>query len=209
MNKRIEPRSELDYTTRQIVELLDLRDSASLGFIENGMEQYIQTSHCSEQALLGLPHWPDALWTYRYETSEWVPIFRWSKANTISIDELVDKAPNIDPFAERPGALWCTPKGQTREQYYRIVQGDDGDQYITSDYGDQYPLPQFDEQGKSEHFYTRVNNPGTCEFCKHQAEKRVNYRDPEEGCCRNYEICRLCLDRHITLARKADALHDD
>ncbi|UVL57221.1 hypothetical protein LOY37_04430 [Pseudomonas sp. B21-012] len=208
MNKRIEPRSERDYTTRQIIELLDLRDSASLGFIENGMEHYIQTSHCSEQALLSLPYWPDALWTYRYETSEWVPVFRWAKANTISIDELVDKAPNIDPFAERPGVLWCTPKGHPREQFHRIVTDETGE-YITDDSGDRYPLPQFDEEGHSEHFYTRVNNPGICQFCKQQVEKRVNYRDPEEGCCRKYEICRPCHDHQMALAREADARYDD
>jgi len=199
MTKRIQPRSERDYTTRQIVELLDLRDSASLSFFENGMEQCIQTSHCGQQLLLDCPHWPDALWTYRYETSEWIPIFHWAKSNTISIDDLVDKAPNIDPFAECPGVLWCTPKGHPREQYHHIEKGDDGE-FITSDFGDRYPLPQFDEKGKSEHYYDRLNNPGTCEFCKQRVEKRFNYRDPEESCCRNYVICRPCLDHRFALA---------
>lgn len=203
--QRIQPRSGHDYTTRQIIELLLLRDSASLSFFENGIEQCIQTSHCGEHSLINLPNWPDALWTYQYETSEWVPVFIWAKANTVGIESLVDTEPHIDPFAERSGDLWCTPKGQPRAQYYRIETDTEGE-FITSDFGDRYPVPQFDEKGRGEYFYERLNNPGRCDFCKQAAEKRVNYRDPEEGCCRNYEICMPCRDHRAALDSDAHDL---
>jgi len=207
MTKRIQPRGGKDYTFKQIVEQLDLRDAACLMFNENNMEQNIQDSHISELDVLKLPHWADSLWTYKYETDEWIPVFKWSSANTVSIDELIDKEPHIDPYAERPGVLWCVPKGQTREQYHKVVVPEDGsDPYITG-YGsdDRHPLPTFDDKGLSEHYYIRRNNAGRCDYCKGQVERRFNYRDPSEGCCKLYEVCAPCIDR----ARKANAAEFD
>lgn len=200
-DKKVYPQSGRIYTFREIVEVLYLRDSACLLFIENGMDQNIQDSHLGQHVMLEIPHWADSRWEYRYETDEWIPIFRWAKDNTITIDDLVDKVPAIDPHAERPGVLWCVPKGQAREQYYRIEKDDDGE-FITNDHGDRYPLPEFDEHGKSDSYYFRVNNPGTCEYCKGKVEKRVPYRDPSEGNCRQYDICVPCRDRAYQAMRE-------
>lgn len=201
MSNRIYPKQGTTYTFKQIVEQLDLRDSACLLFKENGMEQNIQDSHVNEHEVLALPHWAESRWTYRYETEEWIPVFDFASDNTISIDDLIDKEPQIDPYAEKPGVLWCVPKTKTREQYHKLVpaQGDE-EAYITTDHGDRYPLPVFDEHGQSEHYYFRKNNTGTCDKCKQRVEKRFNYRDPTEGNCRLYEVCARCLQ----LNREAD-----
>lgn len=201
MTKRIHPKSGTTYTFKQIVEVLYLRDSACLTFRENDMDQNIQDSHLSQEAMLALPHWADSRWTFRRETEEWVPVFTFSNDNAEFLDDLIDKEPEIDPHAERPGVLWCVPKGQAREQYHRIEKDDDGE-YITSAGGTRYPLPVFDEHGKSDSYYFRVNNPGTCDYCKRQVEKRVNYRDPSEGNCQQYEICTPCRDHAHKVMRE-------
>lgn len=194
---KVYPKRGTIYTFRQILETLTLRDSPCLLFKENNMMQNIQDSHCTAEAMLHTPHWADSLWEYQMETEEWIPVFHFSANNTISINDLIDKEPEIDPYAEKEGVLWCVPIGQPRDQYYKIVDGN-----IESSNGDVYPLPVFDVTGHSDHFYIRANNAGTCEFCNKQVDKRVNYRDPEEGNCRLYEICTPCRDRSYKLARE-------
>lgn len=204
MAKRIFPRRNEVYTFKQIVNELDLRDSACLTFWENNLWQNIRDSHISEHDMLKLPHWAESRWKFVMETDEWIPIFRFAKDNEVSIDELVDTEAEIDPYAEKPGVLWVTPKGLPRAQYYRVVKPSLGDPYITThhDDGDQYPLPVFDEHGKSEYYYFRVNNPGHCDKCKLRVEKRVPYRDPTEGNCRLYELCTTCRDRNVAADRE-------
>lgn len=198
------PKSGQVYTLRQIIEELHLRDSPHLGFMANGVRQVIQNSHCTEAQLLEVPGMADSLWKYLYETDEWIPIFSFAENNPLPIEELVDTEAEIDPYAEKPGVLWVTPKGLPRAQYYRVVKPSLGDPYITThhDDGDRYPLPVFDEHGKSEHYYFRVNNPGHCDKCKLRVEKRVQYRDPTEGNCRLYELCTTCRDRNVAADRE-------
>lgn len=190
MAKRIDPRSGVDYTFTQIVNELDLRDSACLDFTYNGKTQSVQDSHCGEQAMLALPHWADSLWTYVRETEEWIPIFRFSAKNTIKIEDLVDMEVMVDPDAEDNREMWVTPKGLPREQCHkRLADG------TITDGTNICPPVEFDEDGKSPLYYQRINNPGFCEWCKGTADKRFSRKDIDEGLSgRSYAICKVCLD---------------
>lgn len=204
MSNRIYPKQGATYTYRQMCEVLALRDSPSLEFTVNGVAQYLQTSHCTQEQMLAVPHMADTLWVYQRETDEWIPCFRFSEENAQFVDDLFDMVPLIDPYADGPGHLWVTPKGHPREQYHKLVPAQNGEEaYIIGyDEDERYPLPVFDEHGHSEHYYIRKNNPGFCDKCKVQAEKRFNYRDPTEGNCRLYELCQRCLQRNRECDRK-------
>jgi len=197
MAKRIFPRRDEVYTFEQIVHELDLRDSACLTFWENEVCQNIQDSHINEHDMLKLPRWAESRWVFTMETDEWIPIFRFAKDNEVSIDELVDKEPYVDPFAKEAGVLWCIPKGTDHEQYYRIVTEGCDEPYITSGNDDRYPVPEFDENGKSERYHIARRNPGCCDNCKAKVEQRFTYRDFEEGSgAQPREVCRPCKDAY-------------
>lgn len=196
-------RTNQTYTYAEIEAALAkgvLRDSPSLEIRMNNLEQYIQTAHCTSEQLAAVPGWSDARWVYEGDTDEWIPCFHFASDNPLPIEQLVDAEPDIDPYAEKPGYLWVTPKGLPREQYYKVMHDADGEPFIQG-YNDEdrYPMPVFDEHGNSEHHYRRVNNPGRCDLCKGEVEKRINYRDPEEGNSVLYEACVPC----VSAARKA------
>lgn len=197
-------RTNQTYTYEQIEAALAkgiLRDSPSLAFEVNGVEQVIQNAHCTSEQLAAVPGFSEARWVYEGDTDEWIPCFHYAKDNEQPIDSIVDMEPHIDPYAERAGSFWVTPKGLPREQYYHIIT-EDGVSWIVDRYdgSNRYPLPTFDEEGKSEHFYIRKNNAGYCDKCKGQVPRRFQYRDPTEGNCRLYEVCLGCLEAN----RKAD-----
>ena len=198
MAKRIFPRRDEVYTFAQIVNELDLRDSACLTFWENEICQNIQDAHINEHDMLALPHWAESRWKFVMETNEWIPIFRFAKDNEVTIDQLVDKEPYIDPFAKEDGVLWVVPKGTDRKQYYRLVSPFGDESYITSDDGERYPVPVFDENGKSERYHIERRNPGYCDDCKAKVEQRFTYRDFEEGSgAQPREVCRPCKDAYL------------
>lgn len=198
MAKRFFPRANEVFTFKQIVEELDLRDSPCLTFSENEISQNIQDAHINEHDILALPHWAESRWKFVRETDERIPIFVFAKDNQVSIDELVDKEPEIDPFAKEAGHLWVVPKGAKRDQWYRIVYATETEAaYIIDGSGERYAVPLFDENGKSNHFYREQNNAGQCDNCKGHAEKRFGYRDFEEGSSAQLrEVCRPCLDSY-------------
>jgi len=196
MAKRIFPRRDEVYTFEQIVHELDLRDSACLTFWENEICQNIQDAHISEHDMLALPHWAESRWKFVMETNEWIPIFRFAKDNEVTIDQLVDKEPHIDPFAKEAGVLWCVPKGTDREQWYKLVVNEAGS-VITDGSGQTYPVPVFDDAGKTERHYVEKRNPGRCDTCKAQVEQRFTYRDFEEGsAAQPRDVCRPCRDAY-------------
>lgn len=189
----MQPKKGYSYTLRQVLQELNLEDTPHLSFTK-GVDQVIQNSHVTYDDLLLVPGFALTLWTYKRTTDESIPIFTWSEENAEPIEKFVDMVDLIDPFVERKGVLWVTPKGHPREQYYRI-ETCDGEAFITDDSDSRYDLPTFDEHGRSECFYTRINNPGKCDKCKENVDKRHNYRDPSEGNCTLYEVCYACFDR--------------
>lgn len=125
--------SGVNYTFAQILELT-LRDGPHLSFKldVNGkkVEACLQDSHVTDEQLLAVPGFAESVWTYRYETSEWIPIFAYASTNVKPITDLIDYEPWIDPYETRLN-FWCTPKGLPRRQYY--AQLPDGQIVRTSD----------------------------------------------------------------------------
>ena len=160
MTKRIPAVRGTVYTFRDICERLDLRDSPSLDFrlpeecwptlVTQVAETWqascpcspVQTAHVTEEEILAIPGWAESEWVYRFETSEWIPVF-YFRGGPTPIGELLDYEPLIDPHAVRAGRWWAVPKGKPRKQHYRIVNG-----LIVDQWGDYtYPMPLFDENG--------------------------------------------------------------
>jgi hypothetical protein len=104
------------YTYSEICKL-DLRDSPHLGFEHQDTSGVIQTGHTTQDQMLSVPLMSESKWTYVRETDEWIPIFRFSSYNTISITDLVDL--EKDEFSKRcfdEETWWATPKGFPRPQ---------------------------------------------------------------------------------------------
>ena len=80
------PFRQQTYTFSQICKLY-LRDNPCLSFQHNGIRGVIQTSHVSDEQLLSVPLMADSKWVYIRETFEWIPVFRFSDQNTISITD--------------------------------------------------------------------------------------------------------------------------
>ncbi|TPG59882.1 hypothetical protein [Ewingella americana] len=119
---KIQPQSGKTYTLQQILTNMDLRDAPSLNFTIDGIETCLNDSHVSEEDLLTIPGFAESLWNYVRETSEWVPIFQYSKANTQPMTDFIDYEDLVDPHSDydAPKELWCIPKGFPRQQYYRV-----------------------------------------------------------------------------------------
>ena len=104
------------YTYSEICKLY-LRDSPCLAFDHQYIPGVIQTSHITEDQMLSVPLMSESKWIYVRETDEWIPIFRFSSYNTISITDLVDLEKH--EFSERcfdEKTWWATPKGFPRPQ---------------------------------------------------------------------------------------------
>lgn len=127
------------YTAKQILEELNLKDSPFFRFRFNGQTQVIQTSHCGDGALLEVPGFAETRWQYEYTTSEWIPLFMFEDDD---ITSFVDMEQSTDPHVDSNRTLFVTPKGFPSEQDYRI----EGNRLV-SNYGGDYPLPEFDEHG--------------------------------------------------------------
>lgn len=112
------PRQTVVYTYDQIINELDLPDSAFLTFTYRGLSSTVQDSHLVDE-LLSDPKWAASRWTYLYETSEWIPIFRFEGTEEEWL-ELVDVEVEIVPY-DTERSLWVTPKGHYREQYYKLA----------------------------------------------------------------------------------------
>lgn len=121
--KLIRPIRNAAYTLRFIEENLQLRDSPFLQFTgPTGNDCVIQTSHFTTEQLFSTNEkWADTQWIYSYETSEWIPIFRYIGDPSLLI-ELLDFEISLDPFLNSSLELEysCTPKGLPREQYYKL-----------------------------------------------------------------------------------------
>lgn len=109
------PKRGVIYTLETICNVLDLRDSPSLGFTHAGRDGVIQDAHLTVAELLSVPELAETQWRYRYETSEWIPVFDYVDARPIT--DFVDVAPYLDCCdGTDTGSWWATPKGFPREQ---------------------------------------------------------------------------------------------
>lgn len=113
MANRVYPRRGQVYTTEEILNTLDLRDSPSLLFIYNGRLSVIQTSHLTDKELLSNPELASLEWTYIRETIEWIPVFH--AVDDDAVNRQVDIEQSTHEFDD---SWWVTPKGFHREQYY-------------------------------------------------------------------------------------------
>lgn len=146
------PRPGQVYTYEQIMNDLELRDRPSLGFAFNEQSQVVQTSHLFYEEIIQVDGWFDSRWVFMYETDEWIPVF--SYAGVPCISELVDMEPYLDPYDEKPGRVWATPKGLGRRQYYSRTNVN-GRPMLKSPGGELYPLPRMSEPGENIHYYLR------------------------------------------------------
>lgn len=194
--RKLYPRTGETYTFRELCKKLELRDSPHLGFVENGVSQVVQNNHLREDQMLEIPHWADSRWTYRYETDEWIPVFRFASDNIVSIDELVDKEPLRDPHAKEAGELWVVPKGYERKQNYRLMPATaDEPAYLVSEYSDiHWPVPTFDADGLSDMGRRDRDDPGVCDDCDANVDVRLTYKHFEEGSSApERHVCKHCL----------------
>lgn len=102
---RVEPIAGGNYSFKQIVEDLDLRDSPSLNVKINGSRRPVQHSHITFSDMLKHTEWAESRWIFVGESSEWIPIFY--AAEDLDILPLL----NIE-FYEEHGheRVWLTPK---------------------------------------------------------------------------------------------------
>lgn len=114
-DKKINPVSGQVYTLAQIFNDLNLPDSPSLCFSYLVKGGVIQTSHVTHAELLAVPGFAESRWRYRYETSEWIPLFMY--AGEAPITEFVTIEPWLADFPEAE-TFWVCPKGHPREQVY-------------------------------------------------------------------------------------------
>ena len=115
------------YTLRQIINDLVLLDSPGLCFqlaVPNDQkvvgQHVIQNAHVLPDDLLNVPGFADTKWQYELTTSEWIPIFQYVDA--ASITNFVDLEPEIDFDFSEKSVWWATPKGYPRKQYYKELQ---------------------------------------------------------------------------------------
>lgn len=120
------PKRQQNYTLAEVLEL-ELRDSPYLSVMledpKTGqlVDAPIQDSHMTHEQLLSVPGLKDTVWTYLYETDEWIPLFRFAAAaNTRPITDFITIEPEIDPYNRDKVGFWCVPIGFAREQYYAI-----------------------------------------------------------------------------------------
>ena len=81
--KRNYPRSGQIYTLDEVLQLY-LRDSPHLMFHHNGHDVVIQNYGAEYQLCVDNPLIANSKWEYRYETSEWIPIFRYKGDHPIT-----------------------------------------------------------------------------------------------------------------------------
>ncbi|AXG66978.1 hypothetical protein HOU08_gp252 [Dickeya phage vB_DsoM_JA29] len=108
------------YTFEQLNDM-ELRDSPFLRFRTkniNGEDviAVIQTSHVTDEQLASIPGFSESLWTFQYETDEWIPLFMFAEKSPI--EDLVDCEEAIDPYRWEEVGVYATPKGFPCEQYY-------------------------------------------------------------------------------------------
>jgi len=190
------PKRGATYTFREICEKLELRDSPHLGFLRNGIQQVVQNSHVREDELLALPQWADSRWVYKYETDEWIPIFRFAPEQAIKIEDLVNMEPLLDPHATHDGVLWAIPKGTMRKQDWRLVPATaDEPAWLVSEHSEiHWPVPVFDADGLSAMGRRDRDDPGVCDDCDTDVDVRLTYRNFEEGSCTpERHVCKHCL----------------
>lgn len=101
------------YTLEEILMALELRDSPFLCFRHKGEDCVVQLSHCTDENIFSSPDLTKSVWTYRYETEEWIPIFNFATDNPKTPEELF----NIEPDVNGRDGYYVTPKGFPREQY--------------------------------------------------------------------------------------------
>lgn len=101
----VHPVRDQIYTLEEILNSLKLPDSPSLLIDEQN--NCIQSSHVTEEELLGVPGISDTRWRYERTTHEWIPLFRY-------VDDMC-----ITHFCEIQAThdgngKWVTPKGYPR-----------------------------------------------------------------------------------------------
>lgn len=108
------PRQNSVYTVREILTELFLRDMAHLGFTYQGQRSVIQESHITEQEFLdtGIS---EVKFTYMYETSEWIPVFR--AVDNEEVLAYVDITEEVSPYRDSELEWWVTPKGCPRQMF--------------------------------------------------------------------------------------------
>lgn len=117
MSKAILPKPGSVYTAKQILLVLELKDSPHLYFSHENRRSVLQNSHLTNEELLSVPGFAETQWTYLRTTDEWIPVF--TAVDDDAVRECVDAEPWIDPYDRDPG-FWVTPKGFPRPQHYKF-----------------------------------------------------------------------------------------
>lgn len=97
------PRSGQIYTLAEITQLY-LRDSPHLLFYHDHHEVVIQNTSSEEQLCAKNPRIADSKWEYRYETDEWIPIFRYKDDRPITDIVTVEPTKWVDFDTGLPAA---------------------------------------------------------------------------------------------------------
>lgn len=107
--QRIYPQRGITYSLRYILTVLYLRDSAYLGFTHEGIEVPIQDSHCTVEQMLANSEFADTNWTYVRETSEWIPVFKLARGETLEGLVTVEAELDYHTGAVVPGRFFAYP----------------------------------------------------------------------------------------------------
>lgn len=97
------PRSGQIYTLAEILQLY-LRDSPFLMFLHNHHDVVIQNYGAEERLCVENPRIADSKWEYRYETDEWIPIFRYKDDRPITDIVTVEPTKWVDSDTGLPEA---------------------------------------------------------------------------------------------------------
>ena len=120
------------YTTHQIDNELELRDSPHFGFYNDaGEKDVVQDSHLAVD-ISTLPGWADLRWTFVRETHEWIPIFQiFNEEDSAKLKMLLrldSESSDVMEFYEP-----ITPEGYQRNGI-KCDSGENTDTYIPKKY---------------------------------------------------------------------------
>jgi hypothetical protein len=96
------PKINTVYSFNEIATKLNLPDSPFLQFVYNDTRCIIQTSHISDNDLLGIPGMSESLWCYEKTTRENIPLFWYYDNDILAI---------VDIEKIKGSRYLATPKG--------------------------------------------------------------------------------------------------
>lgn len=104
------PRQNQTYTLAEIEQFLQLKDSPCLMILVDGRYAPIQDSHYTADDRLATEGWKETEWTYKYTTSEWIPVFYSANDSVRDLLDIVKMEAQYDGDDE----YWIVPKAFPR-----------------------------------------------------------------------------------------------